>query len=55
VPLTQPPRSVPWKGGSIMSPPEVRSRSHGRPLDRWSDSDVGWYWTDTHTSLMAEC
>ena len=33
----------------------VRSRSHGRPLARWSDSDVGWYCTDTQTSAMPEC
>ena len=55
MPLTQPPRSVPWNGGSIISPPDVRSRSHGRPLARWSDSDVGWNCTDTHTSAIAEC
>ena len=50
--MTQPPRSVPWNGGSIISPPNVRSRSHGRPLARWSDSEVGWYCTDTQTSAM---
>ena len=55
MPVTQPPRSVPWNGGSIISPPVVRSRSHGRPLARWSDSDVGWNCTDTQTSAIAEC
>ena len=52
MPVSQPPRSVPWNGGSVISPPEVRSRSQGRPLARWSASDVGWNCTDTQTSAM---
>jgi hypothetical protein len=33
--------SLPSRGCSKSRPPDVRSRSHGRPLPRWSLSDTG--------------
>ena len=37
-------------GCSTISPPAVRSRSHARPLARWSESECGLYCWATQTS-----
>jgi hypothetical protein len=36
-------------------PPAVRSRSHGRPLDRCRVSEAGLYCTEIHTSASWAC
>ena len=41
-------------GWSSLTPPRLRSRSHGRPSPMWSLSDRGLYWVRTTTSSMSE-
>src|SRR3954469_7554014 len=51
VPCWKPSRSSwPRRGWRISRPPVVRSRSHGRPLARWSLSEMGLYCWAIHTS-----
>src|SRR3954451_23733495 len=51
VPVGNPPRSSwPIRGCRMISPPDVRSRSHGRPLARWSLSEIGLNCCAIHTS-----
>ena len=46
------PRSM--YGWSILTPPVLRSRSHGRPRPMWSLSERGLYCVRTTTSSMPE-
>src|ERR1700690_2975373 len=41
-------------GWSIRIPPELRSRSHGRPMPMWSLRERGLYWVRTTTLSMSE-
>ena len=41
-------------GWSSLTPPRLRSRSHGRPSPMWSLSERGLYWVRTTTSSMSE-
>src|SRR6185312_7204635 len=41
-------------GWSSLTPPVLRSRSHGRPRPMWSFSERGLYWVRTTTSSMSE-
>ena len=41
-------------GWSSLTPPRLRSRSHGRPRPMWSLSERGLYWVSTTTSSMSE-
>src|SRR4029450_10919518 len=41
-------------GWSSLTPPVLRSRSHGRPRPMWSLSERGLYWVRTRTSSMSE-
>ena len=48
---TRPRRMYGW---SSLTPPVLRSRSHGRPSPMWSLSDRGLYWVRTTTLSMPE-
>ena len=52
VPLGELPRAM--YGWSSLTPPRLRSRSHGRPRPMWSLSERGLYWVRTTTSSMSE-
>ena len=41
-------------GWSILMPPVLRSRSHGRPRPMWSFSERGLYWVSTTMLSMPE-
>src|SRR6476646_9210370 len=41
-------------GWSSLTPPRLRSRSHGRPRPMWSFSERGLYWVRTTTLSMSE-
>ena len=41
-------------GWSSLTPPRLRSRSHGRPRPMWSLSERGLYWVRTTTLSMSE-
>ena len=41
-------------GWRSLTPPVLRSRSHGRPRPMWSFSERGLYWVRTTTSSMSE-
>src|SRR3954469_21728801 len=41
-------------GCRSLTPPLLRSRSHGRPRPMWSFSERGLYWVRTTTSWMSE-
>ena len=41
-------------GGSTVTPPTFRSRSHGIPIPMWVFSRNGWYWVNTPTVSTPE-